>query len=249
VELNWSTFFLEIINFLVLIWILQHFLYKPVLAVLEKRRAEVEGRLAEARQLNEKATRLKSEYEHRLADWQQERTLAKADLDHELATEKAERLRRLQLLLGQEREKAAIIEARQMQAKERELAQQALRQGSQFVTRLLERLTSPELESRLLQLTLDELEELSPDALARLRSQWGEPAEQIVVASSGDLTPVQQQQLTSLLQRLAASDAPVTFLVAPELLAGIRVSIGGWLLQANLADELESFAEFAHDSG
>ena len=52
-ELNWSTFVLEILNFLVLVWILKRFLYKPVLAVIARRREGIEKSLAEARSLHE----------------------------------------------------------------------------------------------------------------------------------------------------------------------------------------------------
>ena len=38
-ELSWPTFFLEIVNFLVLVWILKRFLYKPILQAIEQRKA------------------------------------------------------------------------------------------------------------------------------------------------------------------------------------------------------------------
>jgi F-type H+-transporting ATPase subunit b len=44
-ELDWTTFALEIINFLALIWILKRFLYRPVLATLGQRRAGIEANL------------------------------------------------------------------------------------------------------------------------------------------------------------------------------------------------------------
>ena len=53
-ELNWSTFILEIINFLVLIWILKRFLYKPVLDVIARRRAGIEKTLSDAREMRHK---------------------------------------------------------------------------------------------------------------------------------------------------------------------------------------------------
>ena len=40
-ELNWTTFALEIVNFLALLWILKRFLYRPVLATLAERRAGI----------------------------------------------------------------------------------------------------------------------------------------------------------------------------------------------------------------
>ena len=36
-EINWTTFVLEIVNFLILVWLLKHFFYRPVLAVVARR--------------------------------------------------------------------------------------------------------------------------------------------------------------------------------------------------------------------
>ena len=47
-ELSWPTFFLEIINFLVLVWILKRFLYKPVLEAVAHRKAVIDKTLADA---------------------------------------------------------------------------------------------------------------------------------------------------------------------------------------------------------
>ena len=44
-ELNWTTLILEIVNFLILVWILKHFLYRPVLRVIEERRAGIAAAL------------------------------------------------------------------------------------------------------------------------------------------------------------------------------------------------------------
>ena len=68
-ELNWSTFLLEIINFLVLVWILKRFLYRPVLAVLEKRREEIAQSLNEANNHHTQAIELEQQYKKRLEDW------------------------------------------------------------------------------------------------------------------------------------------------------------------------------------
>ena len=47
-DFDWTTFALEAVNFLILVWILKHFFYRPVLAVIEARRAESEKNLAQA---------------------------------------------------------------------------------------------------------------------------------------------------------------------------------------------------------
>ena len=47
-EFDWTTFALEALNFLVLVWLLKRFFYRPVLAVIEARRAETAKTIADA---------------------------------------------------------------------------------------------------------------------------------------------------------------------------------------------------------
>ena len=111
-ELNWSTFLLEIINFLILVWILKHFFYKPVLNVIARRRRSIEKSLNDANTLHEDAEALRVQYENRLAEWEKERQAAHTSLDKEIETERARRMEALRTTLGEEREKARVIEQR-----------------------------------------------------------------------------------------------------------------------------------------
>ena len=47
-ELDWTTFILELVNFVVLVWILNRFLYRPVMNVIDQRKAAIQRTLAEA---------------------------------------------------------------------------------------------------------------------------------------------------------------------------------------------------------
>ena len=73
---DWSTFLLEVLNFLVLVWLLQHFLYRPVLAVIERRRSESEKITDAAQALRAQAQALKTEYEVRMAHADEDRERA-----------------------------------------------------------------------------------------------------------------------------------------------------------------------------
>ncbi len=58
VEINFPTLILQCINFLVLVWLLKKFLYKPVLNFLDKRSKEIKDKLEESEKLREEAKRL-----------------------------------------------------------------------------------------------------------------------------------------------------------------------------------------------
>jgi F-type H+-transporting ATPase subunit b len=103
-ELNWSTFILEMINFLILIWILKRFFYKPVLDVIARRRAGIDETLANAQSLHDEAKELQKQYENRLADWDQERREARKTLDDKIQVERQRQMSALQNTLEEERE-------------------------------------------------------------------------------------------------------------------------------------------------
>ena len=54
-QIDWWTLGLQAVNFLVLVWLLQRFLYKPVMRLIERRRQNVEKAFAEAEDARRKA--------------------------------------------------------------------------------------------------------------------------------------------------------------------------------------------------
>jgi F-type H+-transporting ATPase subunit b len=243
VELSWSTFVLEIINFVVLVWILKRFLYRPVLDVIAQRRSAIEDRLDEARRLNEEARALKDQYGGRLAAWEEERRKAKDSLAEELEGERSRRLKALEAALEQEKRRAEIMQERKAAEQLRAAELEALQQAATFSSRLLAQASGPDLEARLVRLLVRELDELSEEQLVNLREQWGEPPSAIEVTTAFELGQDDRRRLESSLRKISGLDVPMHFSRDEQLLAGVHVVIGAWVLAANVRDELKGFSE------
>jgi F-type H+-transporting ATPase subunit b len=246
VELNWSTFVLEIINFLVLIWILKRFLYKPVLGVIARRRSEIEKTLADAEALQTNAEKMKQQYEGRLAEWEQERQQARDAMARELDAERARKMEEIQAALEQEQEKARVAETRRQTDTLHKMEETALAQGARFATRLLEQAAGPETEARLVEMVITELPRLPTERITALRNSYGKTAEPIEVVSAFPLADDQRNRLEQALSSIADKKIPVRFEQKSELLAGVCITVGTWILSANLRDELKGFAVLAH---
>lgn len=242
-ELSWTTFILEIINFLVLVWILKHFFYKPVLEVIARRRAGIEKTLSEAETLHADAEKLQEQYEGRLADWDKERQQARESLTRELETERSRKMAELHTTLEQEQEKARVTEARRQADVVRKLESSALMQGARFATRLLEQASGPELQARLVNLLISELSQLPPERVAALRNNYGKTPEAIMVVSTFPLSDDQRQLLEQALAAITTPNTAIRFEQNSELLAGVQITIGAWVLAANIRDELQGFME------
>jgi F-type H+-transporting ATPase subunit b len=247
-ELNWSTFFLEIINFLVLVWILKRFFYHPVLEVIARRRAGIEQIRNEAGRLREEAQHQRTQYENRLAEWEQERRAAREELDKEIDAERSRRLQTLSDELAQERERAAIVDQRRRDEQQRQLEQTALEQGTRFAARLLALASGPQLQEQLLTLLQEQLETLPMDQRDALRSGTDSASGTITVTSAYALDGPTRQGLQQALEVLLGAPVVPQFQEDPALLAGVRIGVGAWVLQANVKDDLAGFARLAHDS-
>jgi F-type H+-transporting ATPase subunit b len=248
VQLNWSTFLLEVVNFLVLVWILKRFLYKPVLEAIARRKAAIDKTLSDAQAKHEQAQTLELQYQNRLADWEREKEGLRAALTEELRVQRERLTADLHKALEQEREKERVLAERRLAEMEDHAAEQGVAKGVQFTARLLERLASPELEARLATLVLEDLSQLPPAQRDALREACRDSQRPVKVASAFPLAEGQRSQLLQALREATRENLAATFEQDSSLVAGLRISAGPWTVRANLRDELQFFAEMVkHD--
>lgn len=246
-DFDWTTFALEIINFLVLVWLLHRFLYRPVLAVVEARRTESLQTLERAAREQQDAAGLTAEYQDKLAAWETARAAALARLDEEVAAERATRLAALDKTLDAERERRAALAARADEERLRALEAQAVRAAAAFATRFLERLAGPELEARLADLALEDLHGAPAELSDKLRPVLDEAGTSIRVVSAHPLDAQRRAAFTRSLSELAGKAVTPEFIEDATLKAGVCVMAGAWVLAANLRDELGFFTRLSRD--
>lgn len=239
-ELDWTTVVLEVVNFLVLVWLLKRFLYRPVLAVVEKRRLGIEEMLTEAKEREESAEALRTRYETRLSRWAQEKASAKTELDSELREQRERAQEELVASLSAERQRLMTVEAREASEVDRHRRREALRDGAAFAARLLQDLADEGLEARIVDLVCAELMALPADRRAALR---GAPTDTVRVQSAFLLDEGARRRIIDALAYALAAKPTPTFDESRDLIAGVRITAGDWMLSASLQDELSFFVE------
>ena len=100
----WTMIF-QLINLLILMVAFKKFLFKPVMAILEKRRAEIEGHYEEAEKAETAAKTMKADYEEKMSGAREE-----ADRVIRTATESANAMS--QSIVSDAREQAGQIKRR-----------------------------------------------------------------------------------------------------------------------------------------
>lgn len=240
-DFDLTTFVLEVFNFLVLVWLLKRFFYQPVLAVIEKRQNATEQIISDAKDIQHEAEVLKSEYETHLAKLDKEYATEKARIDENIAVERKKRLTLLEAEIATERKRREALQDREHRELENVLESQAIQLASRFATRLLERLAGPELNAKLAELAIKELESLPADKKEALHAVLHDPLSNVNVVSAYALDGLQRTSFTEVLAQLAGRSLMPKFSEDATLKAGVSVMAGSWVLMANLRDELSFF--------
>lgn len=247
-QLDWTTFILEILNFLVLIWILQRFLYRPVLDLLAARQQKIGEQSAQAQAMHDEAEALRRQYESRLADWHQERENSRRQLTEELALLKTQEMASIKQALAGEEEKMRVRNETLLAAREAELCRSATGQAYDEAAAMLKRMASKELTERIAGLFLEDLGALPENergALSKAGKSLPENAS-ITVVSAHPLETSTRSAIETGLSTATGQTLQADFAEDPKLIAGLRAVVGECQLHANLADELEFFRRHAN---
>ena len=247
-EFNWTTFLLEIINFLVLIWLLKRFFYLPVLNIIEKRRTTIESTLNDANQIKREAEELQQKYQNRLSDWESEKSGERLLLKQELALDRDRKLKETDIELKKNYEKSEFILKQQKENIQKTAELEAIKNGSSFTQKLLEDLSSPELTNRLILRTISDVKRMPAEKIEKIKHTWLSHTTDITISGGHEISRSSREALQLALEKLFNhTDIHFLYEVDKNLLAGIRINIGPWILRANLQDEFDFFIEAGHE--
>ena len=250
--INWFTVFAEAINFLILVWLLQRFLYKPILQAIDERAAGISAQLAAAEAKKSEAQQERDDFQHKNEEFDH----ARAALWKKSADEaQAERQR----LLDVARQDADALRAKRqdaLQVEQRHLNQEIIRWTQKEVfaisRKALTDLAGTSLEDRMRELFTRRLRELNADAKADFAKTLTPASEPMLVHSAFELSPEQRAAIQNALNETFAADVPVRYEVKPDVIAGIELTANGhkvsWSIAGYLARLEKSAGELLHEA-
>jgi len=218
-SIDWWTLAFQAVNVLILVWLLGHFFWQPVSAMIEQRRGTIQQQLEGAQAKQAQAAAALAEIERTRSGFTQERdaVLAQAQADAELA--RAARLKEAAA-------EAAAIEAAAHSALEsqRQAADEAWRDRAaelaiDIAMRLCAPLAGPALQTIFLERLLDRLEALS-DAERRMLGAQGAP---LTAIGPSPLPAAEMERLRQAIARITGAAPDLVFVSDPDLVAGLEL--------------------------
>jgi F-type H+-transporting ATPase subunit b len=249
-EIDWLTVTAQIVNFLVLVFLLQRFLYRPIVAAMDRREARIAARLAEADAKAEEAEGEAGRYRALEREIQAQRE----DLVGQARSEAEELRRRLEAESRDEIEGLRAAWRRQVDEERdgflRRLRNQAAEQFSALARRALADLANADLEAQVATVFIDRLGRLDDRAKRDVADAGRESGEGLVIASAFELPPALRGAITRAIHREIADGIDVRYLRSGEIACGIELRAAGrsivWGLDGyldNLQERLSSALE------
>ena len=252
-QIDWITVAAQIVNFLVLVWLLQRLLYRPVTRAMEQRAAAIRDNFDEA--ARREAEALAEADRLRLAQQELERQRAEM-----LAAAQAEAHDLRQRLEAEARDAVAGRRAawedqlsREQATFLSELQREAAGHVARLSRRVLRDLAGADLEPAIAETFLSRLAALEGETLENLRAAAHGGGAAVTIASAFDLSEALRDRLAAAVRDRIAADVQVAFETDPEMICGIRLKVRGetlhWSVDAYLDDLEEEMAEVLERSG
>lgn len=234
-QIDWFTVGAQIVNFLVLVFLLQRFLYRPILEAMARREARIAARLEEAGRREADASARADLYDERLATLEAERATRIAAVEREA---EAHRGMLIDAARAEVSDKAARWREAVVQEREHfvgdvraELASAAQRIARQCLAELADEA----LEARMLSALTRSLAGLDE----RERHALGE-ADELAVSTSAPLDDAVQARVAPAIMAALDRSKPLRFETDASLMCGAELRGGGHSLAWNISAYLDT---------
>lgn len=242
-QIDWWTFVLQGINFLVLVWLLWRFLYRPVKAIIEKRKEVAEQAFAKADAAAQEAAEEKKKFEAARAELAQERRDTIKAAHEETAAEREKILDEARKEAERIVEKARATVAREREAALKELRGEIVGLAGDLAGRIL-RDAGPKIADETL---LDRLEErltgLSDEEREALSGDLAADGARLTVTTAAALDGAAQDRWRDRLAACLGHRDRIDFAADADLLGGAELRFPHAVLSCSWADQLNEAGE------
>lgn len=235
-QIDWWTLGLQTVNFLIVIWLLSRFLYRPIRKVIADREAADRAATEAAEAKVRSAEQAKQAYQAKLDAFEAEKQAQITSLHETLEAERVKRLADVQA-----EAEAALTAGRAKIAAEKATAQTALRADIVALAEDLARKALSSVGDDPLAAAAGYLDGVTATELDGLKQQLG-PDAPITVISAQEFGAKRQAKWRMALTTRLGPDVPVTFQQDPSLLAGVELHFPHAALRFSAADRLHRAA-------
>ena len=245
--IDWFTVGAQALNFIILVWLLKRFLYKPILNAIDAREKLIAAKLANADMKEAEAKKERDAFEHKNAVLDKHRAALMSKATDDAAAERHK-------LLDEARKAADTLSAKRQETlrSDAESLNQALRRRTQqevfaIARRTLTDLADTSLEERMGDVFTNRLRTLDDKVKVTFALALKSASTPPLVRSAFDLSEKQRAAIQSAFDETFSTEVPLRFETTPDLVGGVELTANGRKLAWSIADYLASLENGVED--
>lgn len=245
--IDYFTVAAQIVNFVVLIFLLKHFLYKPVIKAMDGREQKIATRLKEAEEKRKEAEQEAASYHRMEQEQAAEHDMMIARATEEAQAIKADLVKKAREEVDKSQEDWYEAFLRQKDAFLADVAAQAGREVYAVSRRALGDLADEELEHRIMETFLKRLENMDVQDKDKLKGFYEalkqKDGQKVTIKSTFPVPDDIRAKIEEILQKQTGSIVKIQYEIDPDLISGIELRSDdvkiSWSVESYLED-LES---------
>jgi len=236
--IDWWTLVLQAINFLVLVWLLWHFLYRPVKDVIEKRKELAEQAFAEAEKKKEEADAARQRFDADRAKLVRERQDMLKKVHEELEAERRQVLDAARSDAAKELEEARAAIAKEREATLTEIREEVAGLAVELASTLLRKSGSGAPDDLFLDALEKQIEDMPAEERARLEKDLAADGAKLTVVTAAALKPKDQNRWRERISARLGQKDKTEFATDPDILGGAELRFPHATIKFTWAEQL-----------
>ncbi|MGD0491282.1 MAG: F0F1 ATP synthase subunit delta [Steroidobacteraceae bacterium] len=238
--IDWFTVGAQALNFIILVWLLKRFLYKPILNAVDGREKRIAAELADADAKRTEAQRERDEFQRKSKEFDQQRAALLTKATNEAKAERDRLLddaRRSADALSAKRQEALRTDAHNLN---RDIRRRTQQEVFAIARKALTDLAATSLDERMCEVFTRRLRTIEGKAKESLGEALKTASEPALLRSAFDLPATQRAAIQKALNETFSAEVHVRFETAPDLVGGVELRSNGLKIAWNIADYLSS---------
>jgi len=239
-QINWFTVIAQILNFLVLVWLLKRFLYKPILNAIDEREKKIESQLKDADNRESVAKKEQDEFKKKNEQFDQEK---KERMDKAVVETNVERDKLMEIARNEAAELRVKLQKSMSEMQEnlnRDIAQKTQQEVFAIARKTLADLASQSLEEQSTTLFIKRINELKKEEKQQFIKAFKSESSPILIGSAFDLPKKQQSEIQKAVSEILGTETHFQFKTTPEIISGIELTSNGYKVAWSISEYLNS---------
>jgi F-type H+-transporting ATPase subunit b len=239
-EINWFTVIAQIVNFLILVWLLKRFLYKPVLNAIDEREKKIALQLEDAATKKAEAKKDQDLFREKNEAFDKERVVKMDEVLEQIDSEK-------ERLFEEVRKESTELRLKfedSLKQQEQEIKDNLKRKTKDAVFTIagktLSDLASADLEEQIINVFIGKIKQLAGAEKTKFINALKNNNAPIAIKSVFGLSATSKHKFEEAIEKITEKQNAFQYLLEPELVSGIEIGTASFQMSWNIDAYLES---------